>query len=104
MLEMLIDIRASVDVPSSHVAEGRTYATTTFDTDAPGGFRPMIRVQSGPERPEDAFVAIPYKGHWFWVDDRGYPSKGIFSFLLTFLSLNDVDPGKGAPIITIPAN
>ena len=104
MLEMLIDMGASVDVPPSHVEEGRTYGTRVFETDAASGFRPMIRVQSGSQRPEDAFVAIPYRGHWFWVDDRDYASKGMFSFLLILLSLNDVDPGKGAPIITIPAN
>ena len=104
MLEMLIDLAASIDVPPSHVAEGRTIGTRTFETDAQGGYRPMIRVLSGSQCPEDVFVAIPYKGHWFWVDDRDYPSKGMFSFLLILLSLNDVDPGKGAPIITIPAN
>ena len=64
----------------------------------------MIRGQSASQRPEDAFVAIPYRGHWFWVDDRDDPSREMFSFLLILLSLNDVDPGKGTPIITIQAN
>jgi hypothetical protein len=104
MLEMLIDLAASIDVPPSHVEEGRTPGTKVFETDEPGGFRPLIRVLSGSQRPGDAFVAIPYRRHWFWVEDRDYPSKGMFSFLLILTSLTDVDPGKGAPIITIPAN
>jgi hypothetical protein len=104
MLEILTDLAASIDVPSSHVEEGRTPGTRKFETDEAGGFRPLVRILSGPQRPEDAFVAIPYRGHWFWVEDRDYPSKGIFSFLLILMSLSDVDPGKAAPIITIPAN
>jgi hypothetical protein len=104
MLEILIDLAASIDVPSSHVQEGRTTATKVFETDGPGGFRPMIRIQSGLQRPGDAFVATPYREHWFWVEDRDYASKMMFSFLLILMSLNDVDQGKGAPIITIPAN
>jgi hypothetical protein len=104
MLEILTDLAASIDVPPSHVEEGRTPGTRKFDTDDQGGFRPLVRILSGPQRPDDAFVAIPYRGHWFWVEDRDHPSKGMFSFLLILMSLSDVDPGKGAPIITIPAN
>jgi len=104
MLEILVDLAASIDVPSSDVKEGRTFGTKAFDTDEPGGFRPLVRVLSGPQRPGDAFVAIPYRAHWFWVEDRDHTSKTMFSFLLILMSLTDVDPGKGAPIITIPAN
>ena len=104
MLEILFDLSASINVPPSHVEEGRTPGTRVFETDKPGGFRPLIKVLSGSQRPGDAFVAIPYRGQWFWVEDKDYPSKTMFSFLLILLSLTDVDPGKGAPIITIPAN
>jgi hypothetical protein len=106
MLEMLFDLSSSIDVPPSHVEEGRVPGTRVFETDGgPDGFRrPMVRILSGPERPEDAFVAVPYRGNWFWVEDRDYPSKGMFSLLLILMSLTDVDSGKGAPIITIPAN
>lgn len=104
MLEVLFDLAASIEVPQAHVQEGRTPITRVFETDGPGGFRPMIRILSGTERPGDEFVAVPYRDQWFWVEDRDYPSKQILSFLLILLSLTDVDPGKGSPIITIPAN
>jgi hypothetical protein len=104
MLEILVDLAASINVPQLHVEEGRAPATRSFETDGPVGFRPMVLIQSGPERPGDAFVAIPYRGQWFWVEDRDHPSKGMFSFLLILMSLADVDPGKGIPLITIPAN
>ena len=104
MLEMMVDLSAAIDVPPSDIEEGRTPGTRVFETDGPGGYHPMIHVLSGAQHPGDAFVAVPYRGHWFWVEDRDYPSKMMFSYLLILTSLTDVDPGKGAPIITIPAN
>jgi len=104
MLEMLFDLSASIEVPQADVRDGRAPATRAFESDGPGGFRPMIRIVSGSERPRDEFVAVQYRDHWFWVEDRDYPSKQLLTFLLILLSLTDVDPGKGSPIITIPAN
>lgn len=103
MLEILLDIAANIEVPAEHVEDGLTYGTKVFETDAGGGYRPLLRIQSGPSRPQRAFVAASYRDHWFWVDDRDFMSKQMFSFMLIILSLTDADPGKGAPIITIPA-
>jgi hypothetical protein len=104
LLEILIDLGAAIDVPRESVTEGRTPATKAFETDGPDGYRPLIRVQSGAQHPEDAFVAVQYRNSWFWIEDRDYASKSLFSFLLILLSLTDADPGKGSPIITIPAS
>ncbi len=104
MLEMLFDLSATIEVPQADVQDGRTLATRVFESDGPGGFRPMLRIVSGLQRPQDEFVAVQYRDHWFWVEDRDYPSKQLLSFVLILLSLTDVDPGKGSPIITIPAN
>ena len=104
LLEMLYDLSASaVEVPPVHIDEGRALPTRSFETDPSEGFRPLIRVHSGPEEPKDVFVAIPYRDQWFYIDDRDYASKAMFSFLLIITSLTDSDPGKGAPVITIPA-
>jgi hypothetical protein len=104
MLEMLLDLSGSaIEVPPSHVAQGRTPPTRSFDTDSQVGFVPLVRVQSGCERPCDAFVAVTYRGAWFWVDDSDYGSKAIFTFMLILSSLTESEPSKAAPVITIPA-
>ncbi len=103
LLEILIDFASSIEVPPLHVEEGRVPKTTVFDTDKEGGFRPMVRIHSGLERPADAFVAVRYRDHWFWVEDRDYPSKLVFSFLLILFSLTETDSGRGSPLVTIPA-
>jgi hypothetical protein len=104
LLEMLFDLSASgVDVPEPHLADGRAPPTRSFPTDPEGGYKPLIRVHTSSDEPKDAFVAIPYRGQWFYIDDRDYQSKAMFSFLLIITSLTDSDPGKSSPVITIPA-
>ena len=40
----------------------------------------MIWIRSGRDKPDNAFVSIPYWGHWYWIENRDYRSKQIFSF------------------------
>jgi hypothetical protein len=103
MLEVLTDTASTIEVPAAHVAEGRTYKTPVFDTDGPGGYQPMMRIRSGTEKPDDAFSAVFYRGHWFWVEDKDFRSKGFYSLLLILMSLTETGPSKGTPIVTIPA-
>lgn len=51
----------------------------------------------------DAFVAVPYHGYWFWIDDRDLPSKRMFSFIMFIFTLVETGGKEGAPIVTIPA-
>ena len=102
-LEILIDTAASIEVPEAHVGEGSVPRTAVFDTDATVGYQPMVRIRSGREKPDDAFVSIPYGDHWYWIANRDYRSKQIFSFLMIVFSLTDAGPAKGQPIVTIPA-
>jgi len=103
MLEILLDVAAWCDVPEDHVAEGRAPATRHFESDEREGYRPLIVIHAGEKEPEDAFISVPYHGRWFWVDDRDYPSKGMFTMLLIMFSLTETDSGT-APVVTIPAS
>ena len=102
-LEILMDTAGAIEVPDAHVGEGSVPRTAVFETDAAVGYRPMIRIQSGREKPENAFVSIPYGDHWYWIENRDYRSKQVFSFLMIIFSLTDTGPAKGQPIVTIPA-
>jgi len=101
VFEVLIDISSTVEVPAEHVAENRASAVLTgaqkdFD-------RPLIHIRSTAERPADAFVTVQYRDTWFWIDDRDFASKGIFSFLLFVMTLTESEDHSGAPVLTISA-
>lgn len=103
MLEILLDMSSYIDVPAAHVAEKRASPGFADLAHLTGGLEPLIRVRSGPERPDDAFVAIRYRDNWFWIDDRDLGSKGIFSFLMFLFTLTESGGGQVSPVITVPA-
>lgn len=100
--EILAELAARFDVPPEHVREGRVAPTPEL---AAGSLEEnyVIRVHAGDERPEDAFVAVPYRDHWFWIDDRDLNSKRRFSFLMILSSLGETGARRPAPVVTIPA-
>jgi hypothetical protein len=66
-------------------------------------FPRLITVRQGPTRPDDAFVAVQYRGRWFWIEDRDAQSKAILSVLMLMFSLTESPQAQSAPLITIPA-
>jgi hypothetical protein len=103
ILEIIIDLASFIDVPDIHVEEKRVNPTQMDDSDMGGPSTPLIRIHSSLEKPADAFVAVPYHGYWFRIDDRDLPSKRMFSFLMFIFTLVETGGKEGAPIVTIPA-
>ena len=101
MLQVLMDIAAEIEVPEKDVAEKRVSPSFHGDPALAEHDAPLVRIRCSPDNPPDAFVSVPYRGHWFWIDDRDYASKSIFSFLMFMFSLTETG-GKGeAPVVTI---
>jgi hypothetical protein len=99
IMEILSDISSTVEVPAEHVADQRVIPT--MEPEGEGFKGPMIRLLCSKERPDDSFVAVFYRDHWFWVDDRDYQSKKLFSFLMFVMTLTETGGKEGAPIMTI---
>jgi hypothetical protein len=104
ILEILVDISSFIEVPAAHVAERRVSATAEPERAPSGPVRPLIRILSSSERPADAFMAVPYQGHWFWIDDRDIPSKRLFAFLMFIFTLVETGGKESPTVITIPTN
>ncbi len=100
MQRLLSELAAGVDVPATDLKAGRATPTPPH---GPGTAPELAHIRSGPERPTDAFAAVHYRGHWFWVDDRDLDSKRMFMFLMMFSSLSESGKVPQAPILTIPA-
>jgi hypothetical protein len=104
ILQVMIDYASYIDVPQSDVAEGRVYASQRESTETESEFPPLIRVKNGAASPDDAYVSVRYRDRWFWIDDRDYASKRIFSFLMFLFSLTETGGQQMAPIVTVPTN
>lgn len=102
MMQLMGTMSTQVDVPAEDLAQGRAtpgWETMTNATSAPR----LIRIHSSKEAPQDAFTAIPYRDHWFWIDDRDLKSKRTFTFMMLLFTLADTGANEPLPLVTIPA-
>ena len=105
MLQVFSAYASLIDVPESHVSQNRVVATAQEDLAMAAGFPPLIRVHSGNTKPDNAFVAVPYRDHFFWIDDRDIDSKSMFFFLMILSSFTERGKGDQAvPVLTVPTN
>jgi hypothetical protein len=103
VIEILTDLSSYIDVPAANVEQKRTYQSPAPEVVNGVPVPPLIRILSSSQRPDDAFVAVPYGQEWYWIDNKDFPSKRLFSFILFLFALTDTGDKQGAPIITIPA-
>jgi hypothetical protein len=94
VIEILSDLSSYIDVPATNVEQKRT-----FPSPAPGLVNgvpvpPLIRIFSSPQKPDDAFAAVPYRQEWYWIDDKGFPSKRLFSFIMFLFTLTTRETNK----------
>jgi hypothetical protein len=104
MLGIFLELGGRVEVPASDVADGSTLPVPPERPDASPRDQPLERIHSGAEPPAKAFVAVQYNGHWFWIDNGDFRSKGVFTFLLLLTSLAQTGVVPQAPVITVPAS
>lgn len=103
LLQILNTMATQVEVPDQDIAEGRaTPGLSQAKGDFPWQTR-LVRIRSSAEPPTDAFVAVPYRDSWFWIDDRDLRTKRVFSFLMLLFTLADTGEREALPLITIPA-
>jgi hypothetical protein len=87
-----------VDVPAEHVCSGLVKGNPTSVTR--GLF--AVHVSDGHKPPKSAFVAIRYRGYWYYIDDCDQTSKTAFTLMLHLNRLDFArDPLRG-PALTLP--
>jgi hypothetical protein len=63
----------------------------------------FMRIHSSTEGSPHAFLSVPYRDHWFWIDDRDLATKRNFNLLMLLFELADAGEKKGLPLVTTPA-
>lgn len=97
LLRILLIMAAQIDVPDNHVTQGRTLPNMEGDPE-----QKFINIRHSAARPLNAYVAVKYRGYWFWIDDRDIQSKSSFSFIISLFSLVESGGKPTPPLITIP--
>jgi hypothetical protein len=100
MVEVMLEFSSSVEVPDASVADGRTLPVLPADP-ARG---PSLRIRCADAMPADAYATALYGGRWYWIDNRDFASKTIFTTALLILSLTETGGTSVAPVVTISTN
>jgi hypothetical protein len=107
LLQALYFVSHGVEIPSEHAAAG--LVTVTRDqSDQPFDWQhvtaDLFRVYSVPsdQRPPRAHVAIPYKGHWFYILESDQVTKATFSLLMEIARLELTGKSGASPVLTLP--
>lgn len=100
MLQILQAFASYVEVPEQHLRAG--LAAPAFEHESPEE-RDIGRIRSGPEKPDSAYVAVRYRGQWFWVDDSDRQAKRALTAVMFFFTLSDTGNAERLPLVTIPA-
>ena len=101
MMEIMLQLGFGIDLPAAHAAGGRVLPGQWQSGDPLA--RPLVHIRSGTEAPADAYAAVPFKGHWFWIDDTDIESKRTFTFLMILFSLAETGQTTAAPVVTVPS-
>ena len=102
LIQLMQLMASQVDVPIEHITEGRVPRGWAETPGMPAGTR-LIHVYRGATAPDDAAVAIDYRGGQFWIDDRDLRSKRSLQLIMMMFTLASAGSKESLPLITIPA-
>lgn len=103
VLEIITDLSSYIDVPAASVEQKRTFPSPAPESVNGAAVPTLMRIVSSSQKPADAFAAVPYGPDWYWIDDKDFASKRLFSFIMFLFTLTETGDKQGAPIVTIPA-
>ena len=96
LLEIMAEIASQMDVPEADLDRIPPMVPP------PEGER-WLRVKNSKERPDEGFVSVRYRDHWFFIDDRDWKSKRMFTFMMFLFSLTETERQGRDPVVTIMA-
>ena len=105
LLGVLFFISNGVEVPVEHSRAG-VVTTTVADSgealDWSAITGDVLRVRSSATQPDRARIAVPHRGHWFFIDDTDIRSKSTFVLVTQLYALQAAPPTAGGPTLTLP--
>ena len=102
MIDIIAELSQFVQVPDNHIRENRASPGVIDKAESYEQIRSRVFIKSDSQRPDDSFLAVKYRNHWFYIEDTDFRSKRMFSFLLLLLSLAESGAENLAPILTLP--
>ncbi len=107
LLSVMFFLSQAVEVPQADVSAGKVTLTRSDDGtpfDWSGVTGRVFKVRSSEVEPEDAYVRVLYRGHWFSIADADLNTKTTFSLLTYLFNLKAAGKGVQEPFLTYPVH
>ncbi len=104
--DLLYYVAQGIAVPQQHEAKGLTKVYRDLEghpVDRRRFTRDLLDVRCSAMPPAGAFVAVPYRGRWFYIDDSDTASKDAFTLISIIFALQS-DEQKAMPLLTLPVS
>jgi hypothetical protein len=102
MLQIMQAFASHLDVPEAHLKD-HSASPSIENASAPESSQHNVRIYSGKEKPANAFAAVRYRDHWFWVNNGDFKTKRALTVIMFFFTLVDTGGAEKLPLVTIPA-
>ena len=103
---VLYYLSQNVSIPEEHKNEGLVTITHTLSGEefnwgeTPAG--EVFKVKFSEDYPEHAFIAVPYRGYWFYLADDDLQTKATFMLLMQLFDLQAGQTKYTGPTLTLP--
>jgi len=104
--QVLAFLSKGVDVPEKHLRHGTACTFKGPDGrpfDARQITRGLFRVCVQKHRPLRSEVAVPYRGHWFYIAENDVQSRATLNLVKLAIDLQS-QSGTAGPVLTLPLN
>jgi hypothetical protein len=96
-----------VEVPPEHLASGVAISPISpdgvpFDSRAVTDGLFAVHACAGHKPPKTDYVAVRYRGYWYYIDDRDQTSKATLALVLGISRLDYAPQQPAAPFLTLP--
>lgn len=105
LLGILYYLSQAVEAPAADLARGKI-TTSRTETGEPFDWHVLLggilKIRTEGSQPDDAAVAVQYRGQWFYIDDTDLDSKSTFAMLSQIFSLQAGKAEGIVPVLTLP--
>ena len=101
MVQVLGAFASYAEVPEEDLKNG--HAPPSLSPANSLGKNDPVKIRCSKDKPADAFAAVRYRGHWFWIDDSDWRSKRALTAVMFLFTMAETGGGEKLPLITIPA-
>lgn len=105
ILDIMAFLSKGVCVPTDHIAQGIAPVTPGYDGsvyDWTAVTADLISIRSQKHRPRHADLAVPYRGHWYYIERDDVTSRTTLTLLELLLELQEIEQEQRAPLLTLP--